>query len=248
MSKLHELLAVEGDLAGTYNKILEETKANFSKHPERYFGQHQRFELFDENAPPEADLHKQLDDTVSDKLGYTAKHIERYLDAVLQKEKTNQVAVSDLVVDGATIAKDVPATFLLGLESKLKKIRDDVYGSIPTLQPGVKWEPDANMGANVFKRVHSDEKFRTRKVRKNHVVAEATKEHPAQVEVYSEDEKVAKIITDVWCGMISPAQKSATLGRIDKLIRAVKKARQKANSTEVVKVTIGKEIFNYINS
>ena len=248
MSKLHELLAVEGDLAGTYAKILTETKANFSKHPERYFGQHQRVELFDENAPPEADQHKQLDDTVSEKLDYTAKHIERYLDVVLQKEKTNQIAVADLVVDGVAIGGDIPATFLLGLESKLKKIRDDIYDSIPTLQPGVKWEPDANMGANVFKRTHSEEKFRTRKVMKNHVLAEPTKEHPAQVQVYTEDEKVAKIITDVWCGMISSAQKSAILGRIDKLIRAVKKARQKANATEVVKVTIGKEIFNYINS
>jgi len=247
MSKLHELLAVEGDLAGTYTKILAETKVNFTKHPDRYFGSHQRVEMFDENAPKEADIHKELDDTVLAKLDYTANHITRYFDAVLQKERTNQEAVADLVVDGVKIAEAVPATFLLGLENKLAKVRDDIYASMPTLQPGITWVLDDNAGFNVFKKAHSDEKFRTRKIMKNHVVSEPTKEHPAQVQIYNEDEKVAKIVTDIWCGMVSSAQKSAIIGRVDKLIRAVKKARQKANSTEVVKVTIGKEIFKYIN-
>ena len=248
MSKLHELLAVEGDLAGTYNKILAETKTNFLKHADRYFGQHQRIENLDENAPKESDTHKEMDDTVRSKLNYTAEHIIRYLDVVLQKETTNQAAKADLIVDGVTIANNLPATFLLGLESKLKKIRDDVYASIPTLQPGVKWEKDSSMGDDVYKRTFSDEKWRTKKVMKNHVKAEATDKHPAQVEVYTEDEKVAKIITDTWCGMLSPAEKSAILNRCDKLIQAVKKARQQANSVDVINKTIGKEIFDYINS
>lgn len=247
MSQLHELLAVEGDLEGTYKKIIEETKANFTKHPDRYFGQHVRVEPFDENAPKEADVHKELDDTVPSKLKYTQDSIVRYLDAVLQKERTNQDAKADLVVDGITIAKDVPATFLLGLETKLKVVRQSIYETIPTLQPGIKWEKDETQGSDVYRRVQPEEKFRTKKIMKNHVVAEATKEHPAQVQVYTEDEKVARIVTDTWCGMISPAEKSALLGRVDKLIRAVKKARQKANTTEVVKVTIGKELFGYIN-
>lgn len=248
MSQLHELLAVEGDLEGTYKKVIEETKTNFTKHPDRYFGQHVRVEPFDENAPKEADVHKELDDTVPSKLKYTQDSIVRYLDAVLQKERTNQDAKADLVVDGVTVAKDVPATFLLGLETKLKVVRQSIYESIPTLQPGIKWEKDETQGSDVYRRVQPEEKFRTKKVMKNHVVAEATKEHPAQVQVYTEDEKVARIITDTWCGMISPAEKSVLLGRVDKLIRAVKKARQKANITEVVKVTIGKELFGYINS
>ena len=247
MSQLHELLAVEGDLEGTYKKIIEETKTNFIKHPDRYFGQHVRVEPFDENAPKEADVHKELDDTVPSKLKYTQESIVRYLDAVLQKERTNQDAKADLTVDGVTIAKDVPATFLLGLETKLKIVRQSIYETIPTLQPGIKWEKDETQGSDVYRRVQPEEKFRTKKVMKNHVVAEATKEHPAQVQVYTEDEKVARIVTDTWCGMISPAEKSDLLGKMDKLIRAVKKARQKANTTEVVKVTIGKELFEFIN-
>jgi len=247
MSQLHELLAVEGDLEGAYKKILAETKVQFEKHPDRYFGQNVRIENFDENAPAEAPIYKELDDTVPDKLKYTQGHIIRYLDAVLQKERTNQEAKADLVVDGVVIATDLPATFLLGLESKLKLIRGNIYETIPTLQPGIKWEMDESVGKNVYHMVHSEEKFRTKKIIKNHVVAEATKEHPAQVQTYNEDEKIAKVITDKWCGMISPADKSDILSRLDKLIRAVKKARQKANCTEVVKVSVGDILFSYLN-
>lgn len=247
MPQLHELLAVEGDLEGTYKKIIEETKTNFEKHPDRYFGMHQRIELFDENAPKEADTHKAMDDTVISKLAYTQEHIVRYFDAVLQKERTNQGAVADIVVDGTVIAKEVPATFLLGLESKMKIVRQSIYETIPTLQPGVRWEKDNTVGDNVYRRTDTDEKFRTKKTMKNHVIAVATKEHAEQVQVYTEDEKIARILTDTWCGMISPADKSALLGRVDKLIRAIKKARQKANTAEVVDITIGKELFGYIN-
>jgi len=183
---------------------------------------------------------------VPSKLDYSSGHIIRYLDAVLQKESTNQRANADIVVDGVTIATNIPATFLLGLESRLKYIKG-MYVSIPTLQPGIKWEIDLSQSTEVFKRVYPEERFRTKKVRRNHEIAPATDKHPAQVEVYDENINVGKIVTDTWCGMITTAQKSAILGRVDKLIRAVKKARQQANATEVVDITIGKVLVDYIN-
>ena len=246
-NKLHELLAVEGDLEGVYKKILQETSTQFVKHADRYFGNHVRVEQFDENAPEEHDVHKEMDDTVMKKIEYSCGHIIRYIDAVLQKEKTNQLAMADIIVDGTTIAEKVPATCLLGLETKFKHIRSHIYESIPTLQPGIKWDPDDSQGEGVYKRAYPEEKFRTKKVIKNHVRYEATKEHPAQVDTYTEDEKIARIITDTWCGMITPAEKSQLLNRVDKLIRAIKRARQQANACEVVKATIGKELFAYIN-
>lgn len=246
MSKLHELLAVEADLEGVYKNIVQETETQFTKHPDRYIGQVTQVKFFDENAPAEADVNKELDDTVMEKLEYSAGHIARYLDAVLQKETTNQIAKADLIVDGKKIAADVPATFLLGLENKLKYIRA-MYENAPTLAPGIKWELDPTQGKGVYKMSNPEEKFRTKKVFKNHVIAEATKEHPAQVQTYSEDERIARVITNKWCGMITPAAKSELLGRFDELLRAVKKARQVANSAEVVNAKIGREILNYIN-
>ena len=77
---------------------------------------------------------------------------------------------------------------------------------------------------------------------------DATKEHPAQVESITTDVAIGKITVNNWSGMLSPAQKSILLGKIDTLIRAVKKARQRANTTEVVKVNIGDKLFDFINS
>lgn len=246
MSKLHELLAVEGDLEGTYRKIIEETTATFAKKADHFFGFTRSLEWFTEGMPEHPIEHKAMDTTVADKLRYQEKHIIRYLDAVLQKEATNQTAVADLVVEGKTVAEKVPATFLLGLESKLKHIRSS-YQAVPTLPPGIEWALDDQKGENVFKRVYPEEQYKTKTEIVPQILYEATKEHPAQVEKISETKNVGLFSRHVWSGTLTPAAKSYILGRIDILIRATKKARQRANSTEVLKRQIGKALFDFIN-
>ena len=142
MPKLHELLAVEGDLEGTYKKIVDEAKVTFDKKGAHFFGVHRRLEMFDEDLPKAPDEHQEMVTTVHDKLEYVNEHVVRYFDAVLQKERTNQDAKADIVVDGVSLAKDLPATFLLGLENKLKNVRS-LFQAIPTLPPGRKWEKDS---------------------------------------------------------------------------------------------------------
>jgi hypothetical protein len=249
-AKLHELLAVEQDLAGTFKNILEETKTTFNKKTAHFMSAHRVLKYYDEEkerAEKAPEEHQAMQTTVQKKLDYQQKHIVRYLDAVLQKEKTNQKAVADIVVDGITIASNVPATFLLGLESKLKQVRD-VYSAIPTLQPQIEWTEDPDKGEGVFKMKHAEETYKTEKVIVPQILYEATKEHPAQVEKIQETKNVGKYTKNVWSGMITSAQKSVVLGKIDKLIRAVKKARQRANSVEIEKVDIGKALFDHINS
>ena len=247
MAKLHELLAVEGDLEGTYRKILEETKVTFTKKAEHFMGFIRTLRLFDEEATPLAPDYKELDSTVDAKLDYQKAHIIRYLDAVLQKEMTNTTAKADLIVDGKTIVKELPATFLLGLETKLKHVRD-VYSTIPTLQPGVKWEKDENRGKGVYATANPEETYQTEKIIDSVVLYKHTKEHPAQIKEVSKTIKTGKYTKIVWSGMLSPAEKSILLGKIDKLIRAAKQARQRANTTPVIKATVAKELFNFINS
>jgi hypothetical protein len=249
-AKLHELLAVEQDLAGTFKNILEETKTTFTKKAAHFMAAHRTLRYYDEEkertekAPEEFQA---MQTTVQAKLDYQQNHIVRYLDAVLQKEKTNQKAVADIVVDGMTIASNVPATFLLGLESKLKQVRE-VYAKIPTLQPQIEWIEDPDKGEGVFKMQHPEETYKTEKVIVPQILYDATKEHPAQVDKISETKNVGKYTKQVWSGMMTSAQKSAILGKIDKLTRAVKKARQRANSVEIDKAQIGKNLFDFINS
>lgn len=247
MSKLHELLAVEGDLEGTFKKIIDETAAVFEKKPALFSGFTKHLEMFSENDPLAStpDEVQELTTTVPDRLDYTADHVIRYFDAVLQKEATNQTARADIVVDGVTIAKDLPATFLLGLEAKLKHLRK-IYDAAPTLAPGKKWNRNAELGKHVYVCERPEERFKTAKTFQHKVLYDATEHHPAQIEKWEETENVGKYITTHISGMISPAEKSALIGRLDKLIRAVKKARQRANSVDVQKRTIGKELFAYI--
>lgn len=244
---LHELLAVEGDLEGVFKKIIEETKATFKNKPAHFLGSHRKLEMFaDDDKVEYPEEHKAIDETVNAKLAYTAKPIKRYFDAILQKEATNQEAKADLVVDGKVLAEGLPATFLLGMESRLKIVRS-IYTEIPTLDPGIEWEEDKSKGKDIFKTKFPEEKLKTAQTVQHKVLYDATKEHPAQIERWQEVVNTGKFIKQTWSGMISPYEKSMYLERIDKLIRAVKKARQKANTAEVVKLNIGETLFNYIH-
>lgn len=246
MSKLHELLAVESQLDGTAKKIIEETKTTFSKKADHFQGFIRRYEPYmegKENELPSEE--KAMVTTVDKKLEYSFESIVAWLDAVLQKERTNQDAKASIEIDGVVIATDVPATFLLGLESKLKDVRD-IVDAIPTLQPGIIWELDETVGKGVYRMKRDSERIRTQKVMKAVVLYEATDKHPAQVKEVTEDVAIGKYVESHWSGMLSPAQKSDMLARVDTLLRAVKQARQRANNTDVVNAHIGKSLMEYI--
>jgi hypothetical protein len=47
---------------------------------------------------------------------------------------------------------------------------------------------------------------------------------------------------------MTPADKSVLLGKVTKLVEAVKRARGRANDIPVVEARIGQEIVNYLHS
>jgi hypothetical protein len=255
MAKLHELLAVEGDLDGVQKKIMDETVVTFTKKAAHFLGGEKTLTMFDdESGVGEVVSRQEMVTTVDDKLAYQAKSVIRYYDAVLQKETTNQKATAHIEMKDFVLAENVPATFLLGLETKLKLLRK-VYEAIPTLPPGIKWAEDDILGENVYRRVHPEVTKKTAKTFQHKILVDAKfpKEGeggtslPAQIEKWEEDINVGEYTTETWSGMVTPTEKSMYLQRIDELIRAVKKARQRANTQPVVKVDIGSAIFNYIN-
>jgi hypothetical protein len=248
LGKLHELLSVESDLEGTANKIREEAIHTLAKKPDHFISMQKKLEMFDESKSNEnLEERKEMVTTVKDKLDYVAEHHIRYIDAVFQKELTNSFAKADLVVDGITLSMNVPATFLLGMETKLKKIRD-VYEAIPTLAPGIKWEKDNTLGNGVYRSATPDIKLKTAKTFQHKILVNPTDKHPAQIEKWEESIPVGKYTTTTQCSMMTPAEKSNLIGRIDKLIQGCKQARQRANCAEVQKAEIGKVFFDYIDA
>ena len=249
MPKLHEVLAVESGLQTTAKKTNEETVRTFGKKDEHFVEITREVAHFaEEDVKLNTSETKAMVTTVLDKLIYNAGPSIRAFDAYLQKEATNQKAVADLVVDEKVLATGVPATVLLGMETKLVELRA-VYEAIPTLAPGPTWVADTSARTTgVYKAAQADVTFRTKKTIKPIVMAEATKEHPAQVQAIQEDVPIAKITTHHKSGMMTTADKSALLERLDKLLRAVKRARQRANNTEVEKRQIGKVLFDFIHA
>lgn len=248
MAKLHELLAVIQDIEATAKKVMDEALNTFTRKQAHFSGSHKTLKMHDDERAPEAEgqeVYSALVTTVPDKLSYIRGAQEKWYDACLQQEATNQVAVADLVVDGVEIGKGLPATFLLGMESRLKRIRA-VIEAAPTHDPTYEWVEDSDQGKNVYAAKHPVRAQKTEKKPVHKVVVEPTKEHPAQVTSWNENVVVGTFTTRLWTGTISPGKKSEVLGRVDKMIRAVKKARQRANATSVVKADIGKKILDFV--
>jgi len=246
MSRLHQILAVEPDLEGKYKRVCEETKKVFSK-PAMFTGFHRRLELFeDDDAYSYPDEHQDMTTTVQERLDYTGEAVADYFDALFQKEATNQNAKADLVVNGFLIGQNLPATFLLAMESRLKYVRS-IYEAMPTLTAGIEWKPSLDKGEGIWEMVHPEEKLRTKMTFKSQILVDATEFHPAQIEKWEEQVPVGKFVKHTWCGLVTSKRKAVLLGRIDALIRAVKQARQKANSVDVVKGNVGDCIMEFIN-
>jgi hypothetical protein len=245
---LHEILAVEKTLEATANRLMVESASTFKK-ANLFQGTTRKLSMFDPaQSHLEGTEHQELTTTVDENLDYLVKPLSKYWNAVLQKDASNQLAKADITLDdGTVLAKDVPASFLLSFEKRLRELQQ-VYNAIPTLAPGRKWVEAQLERPGVY--VDSDDavQFKSQKDIEFRVVAEATKEHPAQIREVARTTNVGKYTTTELSGMLSPLEKAERLTRIDALINAVKRARMRANKQELVdKVDIGAAVFKYIN-
>lgn len=247
MTKLHELLAVESDAKGTFHTAGLNAIEVFDQ-PHLFQGYVKRLEMFDEDQSHlNQKEHREISTTVHENLTFLSDVVVKYFDIVLQKETTNQNAVADLVIDGKTIAKDVPATFLLGLESKLGTIKK-IYEKIPVLDVAVKWDKAPELGAGIYVQHYPETSIKTKKMFQHQILIGPTEYHPAQIEKWEEQLPAGKFTKENWRSMLPVQEKTKLLKRIDLLIEEVRKARQRANCAEVAKVNIGKKLMDFIHA
>jgi len=157
-------------------------------------------------------------------------------------DATNAVATADVVVDGVVLAKDVPATTLLFLEKELGRVRSDLR-NIPELDPSEAWTKDVNSDLYV---TLPQETARTKKVQKAIVLYPATPEHPAQTQMISEDQVAGYWSVVKMSGAMPKPDKLALIEKADLLLDAVKSAREKANTKEVVRKEIGNDLMSFL--
>lgn len=240
MGKLHELLAVEPDLRTGAEAALAKVRAFFNSDKMLGFARvYQPLEEGGDERPPET---KNVEQTVLGELRELARVFGRYVDASLEKEITNRITSADVVVDGQLFLQDVPTPALLNLRGRLEELRK-VIAKAPVYDTAQKWTHSGDRG---LWESDPETRYSTAKAVRSLVLYEATKEHPAQVQTYTEDVRVGKWQITNYCGSLSPVQHAEILERLDRLIMAVKRAQIRANDVDVVQTKAADKIFTYI--
>ena len=172
----------------------------------------------------------------------TTAILTRLFDVTATKDWTNCVAKADVVIDGEPLLRDVPVAYLLFLEKQLVDLHTFVR-KLPVLDAAETWAYDASADCWA---TDATQTTRTKKIPRNHVKAEATEKHPAQVEVYYEDVVVGYWKTVKFSGALPAKRVNELLERVEKLQQAVKFAREEANGTEAVERETGEKVFRFL--
>jgi len=241
MAKLNQIIAVEKGVKSGALRDLTDAHHGLQK-PALLAGISRVYQPKDEEGeqlPPES---TRVQIKADDVIRRTAAIMTRLFDVTATKDWANCSAKADVTVDGQAILRDVPVSYLLFLEKQLTDLHTFVK-KLPVLDASEAWAFDES--ADCWK-TGSVRTNRTKKVPRNHVKAEATEKHPAQVEVYYEDVTVGYWTTVKFSGALPAKRVNDLLDRVDRLQRAVKFAREEANGAEVTDQRAGDAVFRYL--
>jgi hypothetical protein len=241
MPKLNQIIALAAGKKSQAHKALTEAHQSLQK-SSGLEGISRTYKPKDDDGEQLPSEKKSVQLKVKDAIRAAVSALTDLFDVVATQDAANCSAKADVVVDGVAILKNVPVTTLLFVEKQLVDIHTFVE-KLPTLDPGEVWSysPDVDHFAS-----ESYQTTKTKKAMKNHVKAEATKEHPAQVETYTEDVIVGYWTTVKFSSAIPAKEKNEMLERVRKLQEAVKCAREEANGMEVESRKIGAAVLNHV--
>ncbi|WP_129309128.1 hypothetical protein [Streptomyces sp. L2] len=192
-----------------------------------------------EQLPPES---TRVQVKGEDALKEMAASLTRLFDVTATKDWANCTARADVVVDDRTVVADVPVSYLLFLEKQLTDLHTFVK-KLPVLDAAESWSLDPSTD---WWKTDPVRTIRTKKVPRNHVKAEATEKHPAQVEVYYGDVPIGYWTTVKFSGALPVRRVNELVERVEKLQQAVKFAREEANGAEITDQRVGDAVFGYL--
>lgn len=241
MTKLNQIIAVLSGKKTQSQKDLTEIYKRLQK-PAMFDGISRTYQPTDEDGETQPAEQKFVQYTARQAMGDARRAVESLFDVAATQDWSNCSAKGDVIVDGKTVLSEVPVTYLLFLEKQLVDLQTFV-SQLPVLDPAEKWTWDE--AADCF----ASQPFftnRTKKTPRSHVLYEATKEHPAQVEMFTEDIKAGEWRTVKFSGALRAQDKNSVLERIRKLQEAVKFGREQANGMEVTDVKTSAAIFDFV--
>ena len=241
MAKLNQIIAVEKTVKGRTFQELTEAHHLLQK-PSILAGISRTYRPKDEEGeqlPPES---TKVQIKAEEVIKQTVDILTQLFDVTATKDWANCDAKADVVVDGQVLLTQVPATYLLFLEKQLVDLHTFIK-KLPVLDASETWVFDASADAYATEPVQT---LRTKKVPRNHVKAEATDKHPAQVEVYYEDITVGYWRTVKFSGALPAKRLNELVVRVEKLQHAVKFAREEANNLDVKDQKLGEKVLGYL--
>lgn len=241
MTKLNQILAISKGTKTTADRVVTDLYHALEKKP-LFQGLSRTYEPLDETGDklPAEFVQPQL--KADHVIGIMTDALVRLFDVTATLDSTNCYAKADVRVDGRVIVEGLPVTYLLFLEKQLEHLSAFIK-RLPALDPSQTWTYDPARGVYVTQPIGQT---RTKKVPRNHVKYEATKEHPAQVEMFHEDVQVGLWTKVEFSGGLPADQITAYAKRLEKLRTAVKFAREEANSIEVLDRQVGADILAYL--
>lgn len=241
MPKLNQVLAIEKGIKSRISSSITRLRQIIQK-PALLNGFSKTYTKKNEDGdsfPPE---NSKVQVIVNDSINELERHLAELFDVILTKDMANCNAVADVVVDGNVIIEKAPVTYLLFLEKELANLQNFV-NQIPVLTADEDWLFDNNSNLYKTKEIVTT---KTKKMQKPIVLYDATKEHPAQTQIITEDVIIGSWSTVKHSGAFPMPQKKKILEKIEKLTSAVKFAREEANSIDVKQQYIGNNIFRFI--
>ncbi len=241
MPVLHQVISIEkGVKTRAYGAVTEIHKTN--QHPALFEGIHKAYKPREEGGevfPPDTTPVQKM---ATEQIKQTVKHLSDLFDVTATRDYANAEARADVVLDGRTLIKAAPMHYLLFMEKQLGDLRA-IVDTLPTLDATVQWSKDPN--GHMY-RAEPTQTHRTKKLQKALTLAAATDKHPAQAVQITDDEVVGYWTTTRTSGALPVPRKEELLDRIERLLRAVKYARQAANVTEAVEQKVGEPVFAFL--
>jgi hypothetical protein len=241
MPKLNQIIAIEKGMKSTTESEITEAY-HLAQKPEVFNGLNRIYEPKDEMGEPLPPEQQVITMTAPELTKMFSASLVKLFDITATKVYGNTNAKADVVVDGETLLENVPVEYLLFLEKRLQDVATYI-NKLPILDPAVDWHFDEAKGIFASDPTTT---HRTKKVLRNHIKADATDKHPAQVDVYTEDETVGYWKLTRFSGAMPVPLRDQWREKVRKLQAAVKFAREEANSLHVENVSTGDAVFRYL--
>jgi hypothetical protein len=241
MAKLNQIIAVEKGIKSESLRELTDAHQLLQK-PGLLSGISRTYRPKDEEGEQLPSEATKVQVKAEEAIRQTVGILTKLFDVTATKDWANGLAKADVVLDGTTLLSQVPITYLLFLEKQLTDLHTFVK-KLPVLDAAETWSFDSSSDSWATEPIQTT---RTKKIPRNHVKAEATEHHPAQVEVYYEDVVVGYWRTVKFSGALTASRVNELTERVEKLQQAVKFAREEANSVEVDDQKVGEKVFQYL--